>query len=173
MRPMASTLLGGRFSRPVLWTTGLVLFVAAFFLPAVRMPPSTGPGTGGADFDGWECAEIVTPIFTLRILQFAVQRRRFPQDPPAWPDLPLLALSGWINPLLLFYLLSCAVRKLRRCRRFLAGFIIVGLIATWFVLARAHFTPLVGHYLWVVGILFMLATPLVGRHSLAHDELSI
>lgn len=167
---MAFTALRSRFFRPIFWAAGLILFVAAFFLPAVRMPPSTepsawGPGTGSTDFLGWECAEI-TPIFTVRLLQFVIEPQRRPRDARVWPELPLLAISGWVNPLLLFYLLSCVVRKLLRCRRFLAGLIVLALIATWIFLAREHFTLLLGHYLWVMGIVLTLAAPLVGRHSL-------
>jgi hypothetical protein len=168
---MASTVLGGLFFRPIFWAAGLILFVAAFFLPAVRMPPSTGPsgwgpGTRSTDFPGWECAAI-TPIFTVRLLQSVIEPQRSPQDAPVWPELLLLAISGWVNPLLLFYLLSCVVRKLRGCRRYLAGLIVLALIATWIFLAREHFTPLLGHYLWVMGIALTVAVPLVGRHSLA------
>ena len=132
---MVSTAPRSRFFRPIFWAAGLILFVAAFFLPAVRMPPSTGPsawgpGTRSTDFLGWECAEI-TPIFTVRLLQFVIEPQRRPQDARVWPELPLLAISGWVNPLLLFYLLSCVVRKLLRYRRFLAGLIVLALIATW------------------------------------------
>jgi hypothetical protein len=169
---MASAVLGSRFSRSILWTLGLILFVAAFFLPAVRMPPATGssewgvPGGRGTDLAGWVCAE-VTPIFTVRLLQFFIEPQHFPQDTPVWPELPLLAISGLVNPLLLFYLLSCVVKKLLRWRRFLAVLILLALIATWIFLTREHFTLLLGHYFWIAGIVLTLAGPLLGRHSQA------
>jgi hypothetical protein len=168
---MGSTVVSGRFSRPIFWAAGLTLFLVVFFLPAVRMPPSTGrsawgPGTRSTDLPGWECAEI-TPIFTVRLLQFAIAPQRFPADAPLWPELPLLAISGWVNALLLFYLLSCVIRNLFRCRQFIAGLIVMALIATWIFLARERFMPLLGHYLWVIGIVLTLAAPFVGTHNLA------
>jgi len=170
---MGSSGLHGRFSRPIFWAAGLILLVAAFFFPAVRMPPSTASsGLGGSqsvDFSGWECAYL-TPIFTLRLLQFTVDPHRFQQDAPVGAELPLLALSGWVNPLLLFYLLSCVVRKLLRFRSFIAGLIVLALVATWIFLAKEHFTLLLGHYLWVMGIFFTLAAPLLGRRPAGTDS---
>jgi len=167
IRSMGFNLPDGLFSRPIFWA-GLILFASAFFLPAVRMPPSTGPSGGGpgsrsTDFLGWECAEI-TPIFTVRLLQSAFEPHRVPRDLPAW-ELPLLALSGWISPLVFFYLLSWVVKELSRFRRFLAGLIVLALIAMWIVLTREHFTLLLGHYLWVMGIVLMLTAPFVGQRS--------
>jgi hypothetical protein len=45
--------------------------------------------------------------------------------------------------------------------------IVLGLIATWIYLAKEHFTPLVGHYLWVAGILLILGAPLAAQQGLA------
>ena len=39
--------------RAIVRVTGIVVFVAAFFLPAVR---TAGSGTGTAPFVGWVCA---------------------------------------------------------------------------------------------------------------------
>ncbi len=162
---------GRSFSRPILWAAGLTLFLTAFFLPAVRMPPSTAPGGWGPssrseDLPGWECAE-VTPIFTVRLLQFAIGGQHFPQDAPIWPELPLLAISGWVNPLLLLYLLSGLARKFSKFRELLASFVVLAVSATWIFLAREHFKLLLGHYLWIFGIALTLAAPFVGRRNVA------
>jgi hypothetical protein len=164
-----------RRARIIVWITGLTLFVTAFFLPAVREPPATGaaawgPGLQSHVFAGWECAAVMTPIFTVRLLQIAVEPERAPQGTPIWPDLALMALSGWVNSFVLLYLLCCLFRKLRKFRSFLAGSIVVCLIATWILLARQHFALLVGHWLWVAGIAVMLAAPFVMRTGAASES---
>ena len=123
---------------------GLCVFVAAFFLPAVRDPQSLGP------FNGWVCAEVAL-----------ISTASFPKNPQLW-FFPLV-LSGWVNPLVLLYLASCFWRKLERLRAVLGGLIVVCLVATWLYLAKEHHRLLLGHYLWVAGILLMLAAPLAGR----------
>ncbi len=138
-------------------------------MPASAERSASGLGTQSTDFVGWECAEI-TPVFTLRLVQSVIEPQRLPHDGPLWPELPLLALSGWVNPLLIPYLLSCVMRKLTWCRKFLTGLIVLALIATWIFLAKEHFTLLLGHYLWVMGIVLMLVAPFVGRRRLGPTQ---
>jgi hypothetical protein len=57
-----------------------------------------------------------------------------------------VVLSGWINPLLLFYLLSCVVKRLNRTRPFIAGAIAVRCVAMWIQLAADHVALQPGHY---------------------------
>lgn len=158
-------------SRLTLWIGGLGLFVAAFFLPAVREPPATGPAAWGPglqshDFDGWECA-VVSSWITVRAIKYGVHPKTETSDPSAPAYAALVALSGWVNPLVLLYLASCAWRKFNRIRPFLAGLIFLCLIAAWIVLAKEHFKLLIGHYLWLAGILVILVAPFVMRTEAA------
>ena len=136
---------------------GLALFVAGFFLPAVRFPPDPrpeahwGPGTMSHEFPGYVCAEI-----TL------VGSATFFEHPKA-KSIPTV-LIGWINPLVLLYLVACSANRLHRTRPFIAGAIVACCLAMWVQLATEHVALLVGHYSWIAGIALLLFTPLVGHH---------
>lgn len=139
-------------------TLGLGLFIAGFFLPAVRFPPDPrpeahwGPGAMSHEFAGYECAEVTLAGVAA-----------FFRHPNA-EAIPV-ALTGWINPLLLLYLLSCAARRLNRVRPFLAGAIVVCCLAMWIELAAEHVALLAGHYLWIAGIVLILTAPLANQVS--------
>ncbi len=135
---------------------GLGLFVTGFFPMAVRFPPETqpeaqwGPGLTSHEYPGYVCAEIslfATAIFFRH---------------PSVKAIPI-ALIGWLNPLVLFYLLACFAKKLDRARPFIAAAIVVCCLAMWIQLAADHAVLLVGHYLWIAGIALVLAAPLVKR----------
>lgn len=102
------------------------------------------------EYQGWECAEIT--LFGAAVF---FQR----------PNLEVIptVLSGWINPLLLFYLLACAVKRLHRIRPFIAGTIAVCCVAMWIQLAADHVALLSGHYLWIAGIALILSAPLASQ----------
>jgi hypothetical protein len=137
---------------------GLGLCIAGFFLPAVRFPPDPrpearwGPGAVSREFQGYECAA-VTLVGTANFVQH-----------PSLMAVPIVFI-GWINPLLLLYLLAGAVKKLGAARPFLAGTILVGCVAMWILLAEDHVTLLAGHYLWIAGIVLILSAPLTNRLS--------
>jgi hypothetical protein len=141
---------------------GLGLFIAGFFLPAVRFPPDPqpegrwGPGSTSHDFPGWVCAE-VTLDATASFL-----RKPNAEVIPA-------VLSGWINPLLLLYLLSCAVKRLNRTRPSIAGAIAVCCVTMWIQLALDHVALLLGHYLWIAGIALVLSAPLASHLGTRKD----
>jgi hypothetical protein len=149
-----------RLSRPsaICGIAGLALFVAGFFLPAVRFPPDPrpeahwGPGTTSHEFLGYECAEITV-----------VGSATFFEHPKA-EAIPAL-LSGWINPLVLLYLVACSAKLLNRTRPFIAGAIVACCLAMWVQLATQHVTLLVGHYFWIAGITLLLFTPLVNYRT--------
>jgi hypothetical protein len=137
---------------------GLILFVTGFFLPAVRFPPDSrpeahwGPGTMSHEFTGYECAEVT-------LLSLAT----FFEHPKA-EAIPAV-LSGWINPLVLLYLVACSLKRLNRTRPFIASAIVVCCIAMWVQLATGHVALLVGHYFWIAGIALLLCTPLISHRS--------
>jgi hypothetical protein len=123
---------------------GYLIYFIAFFLPACR-PAGIG-STGGAPdaYQGYFCAWI-TLINTL--------------NKEVWLSKDFLAiLSGWINPLLLFYVAFLfSPRKLRAARRVIALAIALFIVGTWIYFALAALVPLIGHVLWIAGILLILA----------------
>jgi hypothetical protein len=126
---------------------GVVIFIAAFFLPAVRSP-GTGPGTN--PMVGWSCA-LVAAAATGGIFHLD----------SAWQGKDAvgaicLILSGWVNPLVFFYLLFSIWARFVVIRRVLAVAILICFAATWVFLFKAPMIPLVGHFVWVAGALMIL-----------------
>ncbi len=138
---------------------GIVVFVVAFFLPAVRDPHTTS-GPGSAPVSGWMCA----------LVAGAASAGIFHINQPGLGGkdelgVICLILSGWVNPLVLLYLLFCIWRKFVRIRRVLAVAILICFAATWVFLFKAPMIPLIGHFLWVAGALMILAGEIVGRRD--------
>jgi len=121
---------------------GYLVYITAFFLPAVRQVAA--PGAGAPDtYKGWFCAW-VTIINTL--------------NHEMWQSKDFLAiLSGWINPLLFLYVASLFSRKLRLFRRIVAVVIVLFIVGTWVYFYLVPLIPVIGHVLWIVGILLVLA----------------
>ena len=130
--------------RPVLVARilGYFVFLVAFFLPACRQMAT--PGAGDPDvYKGYFCAW-VTLINTL--------------NKDVWRSKEFLAiLSGWINPLMLLYVAFVFSPRLRRARRAIAVLVALFLAGTWTYFALAPLTPLIGHFLWVAGIVLIMA----------------
>ncbi len=122
---------------------GYLVFLAAFFLPAVRQP-------GNDDtFRGSFCAWI-TLINT------------FNRD--VWHSKDFLAiLSGWINPLMLLYVASLFSRRLSLFRHIVAVLVVLFILGTWVYFYLEPLAPLIGHVLWIVGILLILAGEVLGK----------
>ena len=121
---------------------GFCVYIAAFFLPAVR--EAATPGGDAPDvFLGSRCAWMtLVNTFSHEI----------------WHSKYFLAvLSGWINPLLLLYLFLLLFPKLFWPRRILAGAIAAFIAGTWVLFAVVPLVPLIGHFLWIAGILLILA----------------
>jgi hypothetical protein len=135
---------------------GIVLFVVAFYLPAVRDPHTvTGPGSG--PMTGWMCAVVAGSAIAGIPHLFG----------PGWqgkdmPGVICLILSGWVNPLMLIYLMFSIWRKFVRIRRIVAVAILICFAATWFFLFKAPMIPLIGHFVWVAGALMILAGEVAG-----------
>ena len=138
--------------RAIVRVTGIVVFVAAFFLPAVR---TAGSGTGTAPFVGWVCA-VSALMATAGLLHLGQAL----QGKDAVGAISLM-FSGWVNTLVLLYLVFCIRSSWARVRHGLAAAILLCLLATWVFLFKAPMTPLVGHFLWVGGIVAILGAEFV------------
>jgi hypothetical protein len=135
---------------------GIVVFVVAFFLPAVREAHTAG-GPGSGPMIGWMCA-LSASLATAGI--FHVAHSGLNGKDVA--GMICLILSGWVNPLVLFYLVFCIWRKFVRIRRVLAVAILICLVATWIFLVKAPMIPLIGHFMWVAGALMILSGEVAG-----------
>jgi hypothetical protein len=131
---------------------GLIAFVLAFFLPAVSDRDRTNV------YKGWQCAaltlgSVVHPLDGRSLSSFNVR-----QD-----DLIngiLFTLDGWVNPLVVAYLILLMFRGLRRTRRVLTWAILVCMVDCWIVIGMG-LVPLIGHFLWAGGILLILSPELL------------
>jgi hypothetical protein len=134
---------------------GIVLFVAAFFLPSAR-DAGTGPGSG--PMIGWMCAIVagsaIAGIFHLS--SSALQGKDV-------LGVICLILSGLVNPLVLLYLLFSIWAKFVRIRRVLTVAILVCFAATWAFFFKSAMSPLAGHFVWVTGALMILAGEALGQ----------
>jgi hypothetical protein len=124
---------------------GYLVFLAAFFVPAVREPGSKDAFRGS--FCAW-----ITLINTF--------------NREVWHSKDFLAiLSGWINPLMLLFIASLFSRRLRIFRRVVAVLIALFILGTWVYFYLASMVPLIGHVLWIAGILMILAGEVLGKRE--------
>lgn len=145
----------------------MLLFGIAFFLPACR-----GAGGFQGTMPGYWCAGLTlgysrllvsTPYYQLLALAAKPGHRLHAEEISALCGPVLLSVSGWVNPLILFYLLSLVWTKIRKLRMALGVGALACLATAWAtvvwskLLIGINVRPLVGHYLWTVGILLMLA----------------
>jgi hypothetical protein len=129
---------------------GFLMAAVAFALPAVK---GAGGGPGSDPYSGWLCA------VTAATATGGLLRSGLSPGNDAFGSL-CLVLSGWVNPLVVIYLLFLFGARFAGARRVTAAAILVCLIATWIFLAIAPMIPLVGHFLWVGGILLILVPEL-------------
>jgi hypothetical protein len=121
---------------------GLGLYITAFFLPACREVAQPG-GDAPDVYRGYICAGVTLVNSFSREM---------------WHSQDFLAiLSGWINPLLLLYLVFLPFTVLRWPRRVVGGIILLFIAATWIFFHLHPMVPLLGHVLWIAGILLILA----------------
>jgi hypothetical protein len=127
---------------------GLCIYVWAFFLPAVREVAVPG-GDAPEMLKGSRCAWI-TLVNTM--------------NPEMWHSKYFLAVfSGWINPLLVLYLIFLLFPIFRWPRRIVAVIIMAFMIGTWVFFNLYPLVPLVGHFLWIGGILLILGGEVFSR----------
>jgi hypothetical protein len=120
---------------------GFLVYVAAFFLPAVR-EVATGEDAPEV-LRGSRCA------WVMLVNSFSSE---------LWHSKDFLAiLSGWINPLIILYLIFLAFPKFKWPRRIASGLIVLFILGTWVFFYLYPLVPLVGHFLWIAGILLILA----------------
>ena len=140
---------------------GLVIFLVAFALPAVRVGKHANMFS--PSFAGYECARIAsTGIYELARWPLVAHNGAAASDDDAmrFSETFLLALSGLINPLVVAQFLSFTQRK-RWISRTLSALTAGCMIATWALFAKMHITPLAGHVLWIAGALLVMAASLV------------
>jgi len=129
---------------------GVAVFAVAFLLPACKFVGERSELINLGTYSGWKCAE-----FSL-MLVIIPETYRSP--------LFLAVLGGLVNPMLVLYLVFFRPR-FGRMRRFLTWAILACLVATWIFFAMNQFLPLIGHVLWVAGILMILAGELAPREN--------
>jgi hypothetical protein len=123
---------------------GIVLFVVAFLLPAVR--------EGANSYPGWFCA-VETLYWTATFVAMLYHHER-----SLGPSFYMM-ISGWISPLVLLGLIPWTGR-IRRSVTMVLPFL---LIAPWIVFAWPgqsgfQIRPTIGHYIWTAGCL-LIFTP--------------
>lgn len=136
---------------------GMVLFAAAFFMPAVR---GTGTGPGNGSMDGWMCATFAGAATgaIFHVSAATLEEKNV-------PGMIFLILSGWVNPFVMMYLVLCIWPQLVRIRRTIGVAVLVCMAATWVFLAIAQMRPLIGHFVWVGGMLMILAGEVTRRFA--------
>jgi hypothetical protein len=125
---------------------GLAIFVLAFFLPAVRNGAASD--ASAVVYIGYKCATLALSE-TASLFGKAVQGR-----PPL--EAYLLAVSGWLNPLILIDLALSPWRKALPVRRVVGAMVVLCMVAAWWFFARMSLTPLRGHFLWIAGALLII-----------------
>ncbi|MGD0831378.1 MAG: hypothetical protein ABR907_10570 [Terracidiphilus sp.] len=137
--------------RRIVWIARLVgvgIYILAFFLPAVREVATPGGDPPDA-LQGSRCAW-VTLVNTF--------------NPEMWRSKDFLAvLSGWINPLLVVYLIFLIFPSFVWPRRIAAGAMLAFLAGTWIFFDLYPLVPLLGHWLWAGGIVLIVAGEFVCR----------
>jgi len=64
--------------------------------------------------------------------------------------------------LMLLYIFFSFFPRFRLVRRILAVAVLICIAATWTFFYLAHLIPLIGHFLWIGGILMILAPEVTG-----------
>jgi hypothetical protein len=131
-----------RWIVPVLRIVGLAIFVLAFLAPAVRVQETTV-------LSGWKCATIATTESMTLFGKPGPGKHQFIEY--------LVAISGWINPLIVLVILASPIRALRILRQIFAILVVLCMAATWTLFSEQHIVPLMGHFLWIAGALLVLA----------------
>ncbi|MFZ0302772.1 MAG: hypothetical protein WAL75_08805 [Terracidiphilus sp.] len=137
---LRNTLDTHRWIVPVVRLVGLAIFVLAFFEPAVTRE--------GQNYAGWKCASVAMSFAQNLLTKSGGHHESFEY---------LGAMSGLINPLIVFALLASPIRALAVLRRIFGVLVVLCMIATWALFSQQQIAPLIGHFLWIAGALIVLA----------------
>jgi hypothetical protein len=137
--------------------TGVALYAASFFLPAMTRAVATSP-SGWAP--GYACAWYA---FAVPISGFGV----FKYDHLAYFS---LLISGWINPV--FWMAAPSAFH-ERHGQFLGIFRIIVVLMIpfcWVFMYQEHLSAREGHFMWLVGMLLILFSGIVGETRIESDR---
>lgn len=137
-----------RMKRRIVLICGAVLFVTAFWLPAVAVsPPSGNPNPG------WACAWL-TAYGSLQKAPY-FREDDYPTIKARVLNQASWTLSGWISPLVAILLVLSLGNWSPRARRTIAIAIPFLMVAPFifFFFAKCH--PLAGHFVWMAGSLLI------------------
>jgi hypothetical protein len=148
---------------------GLLLFLIAFALPAVRV--GTRSSVTSDSLPGWDCAHMAA-MSELEVAKMAFLPRS-PAQPAEEDHAPLsftllLAASGLINPLTLAQCFPFA-RGRRWVAWLLAGAVATCMVCTWALFVLMHIWPLIGHILWIAGAVMTVAANLMPQVNRAAE----
>jgi hypothetical protein len=129
---------------------GGILFIVSFLLPAVLLKDDGGWGDRGP-FSGFRCAISSLPIL-IGTLANLLNPSMNPRDVL---DLLLFLLSAFINPSILFYLVSN-----RKFQRIIAIIILACMVSSWIGAILTGTKLLIGYFAWIIGVLLILAPEL-------------
>ena len=110
---------------------GLCLYSLSFFLPAVSW--------NGQPLIGWGCAWMSLWVWTIREHSSV-----------------LVLFGGLINPLAILYAVLRLCNRAGRLRRYLTNAIFLCIPFTWLCLLELKIGVLVGHIVWIVGLLLLI-----------------
>ena len=136
-----------KISPVVAWlirVVGLAVFAVAFLLPALGLDPHDDH-----PLMGWKCASIALSMPFSKEAGFNL-------------DVILVSLSGWLNFFVLLYLVLCLFKRLKVVRWVFVGLCAVSMISTWAFFGRQHYTPLMGHFLWIAGAVTVILPEFFG-----------
>ena len=155
--PLFTWIAGRPRNQKICRVAGLVLFIVAFFLPACHDTDS-GSLVHASRFVGWECAWLsISMIFDSGTIR---------------SPLFFAFLSGCINPLIVMYLLLNLTSRFATVRKAISVAVLLCMVSTWVFFAVAHFVPLIGHLLWIVGALLILYPELAAMLRLGANRVA-
>jgi hypothetical protein len=121
---------------------GLLLYIAAFFLPAIFAP-------GSSPLPGYRCALYVT------VMQPWTHDNQTLIHTEPLRYIPLV-LTGWINPLFLVATILILLRRAAKLASILRGILILLIPLCWIVFHYETVRPREGHFVWIIGMLLVL-----------------
>ncbi len=135
----------------ILILLGLVLFVASFFLVAVR---EAGATQGEAGIRGYTCA------YVALLAPWGSDGLRLLRQGPV--DYFAILFSGWINPVFLIAAVAVLIRPQGRFAGVLRMVLLVMFVAPWIVFYKEHLHPREGYFLWTAAMLLVLFSSKIG-----------